>query len=142
MSRGIWTALALMTAVALPLPTGAQDGPDVDLFLKRVQLDEQKLDDQLDAFGESDLISFASQIGVPAAARTSGGFEMILAQAVDFDAAQRYEKILENYRHILQNDEPQLINRSLKILRPTLGVTSRDSQAQIQDWLLRLPPSI
>jgi outer membrane protein assembly factor BamB len=147
MSRGRWAMALIATTLVGPLvllPTAAQETAEVHVFLNRVKLadnDRDEFEDPFDADADQPA-TIAGQIALAAAPRVSLAFETALSGAAAWHAAERYERILEQYRQQMADEELRLIRPPLAHLRPTLGVSNRDAHAQVQDWMRRLPPAI
>lgn len=136
-----WAAIAV--AACLAGPCWAQDAEEARALLRRVRLDpEIELADSLQAFDEAGIAHLAGQVMTLALPRSVAGYEFLATGLLERLANDRYDKALHEYRTLLQEDDARLALRPLSEIRGTDTLTSRDSHALVQDWLVRLPPSI
>lgn len=57
-------------------------------------------------------------------------------------ADDRYEKALADYLHLLREEEPTLVDPTVREVAATVGMSSRDSREIAFDRIARLPPSV
>ncbi len=145
-----WLA-AILILTALADGSRAQDNAQRHALIRRVGLNpEDPLTDSLDVFDDDSAARFAAQLLAPFPPHPTSAYELLAGAILERIASKRYETALDEYRNLLNNDDPKLYHsaiqdfrgRPLADFRGTDGLTSRDGHALAHDLLLRLPPSV